>query len=114
MWRAEQARTSSSNLRAKLKNKISALRSRMKQKINKDERKNQNLASYQSNFRMFIKSLLEIDQIPDVQLYMRLFTDLGLKYDSYFVDEEPSRHLAALKHVLINALERFVWIDEDE
>ena len=70
MWRAEQARTNSAYARAKLKNKISALRSRMKLKISKDEQRNQNLACYQSNFRMIIKSLLEVTKPPQRQLYV--------------------------------------------
>jgi len=111
-WRAEQLRTNSAVVRAKLKNKISALRSRMKQKITKDEEKNIRLASHQSNLRMFIKSLLELDGLPVTTFYVEILERMGLSYEQFFGPTQPSRNIAALKHILINEMEKMVWIDD--
>ena len=87
-WREEQVRSDSVTLRTRLKNKISALRSRMKQKMGKDEQDSQKLARYQSNFRIFANYLLEISWSPSDHLYLKILEQITLSYSEYFADSK--------------------------
>ena len=97
-------------LRAKLKNKISALRSRMKQKINKDEQQNQKLATYQANFRMFTKSLLDLFVTSLKDFYPRFMLSLGNASVHLYSSVTESEGNSIQKHILINEMEKFLWI----
>ena len=85
----------------------------MRQKVNKDASQNQNLACFQSNFRMVIKSLLEIEKVAQTRFYYQIMTSVGIEYQTFVDDTQAAKNSPTLKHVIINELEKFIWMDSD-
>ena len=62
---------------------------------------------------MFAKNLLELDINTQEELYKRILDSLNLQNKPHVPHiGHPMRH-CILKHVLINEIEKFLWIRQD-
>lgn len=103
-WLEEINLQTSENEKTKIKNKISAQRSRMNSKMKQDTSMKR-IAGYQSNFSKLSKILAEVNCPNAKMLHSKIIAKIN--------GEKALENIPITRNVFINELEKFVWVVKD-